>query len=480
MIGQQRLRLAAGFLLGLGAACHDGPTAPQAGTIRVSIQTSGGDLDSDGYALVVDSDVPRQLLPKDITGGPDGSQRFELGIGGVSAGVHSVALEGVADNCTVSGAGRQSVPVTAGRTADVAFAVTCVATGVEITTHTTGPDTPFMYGVLVEQASISIAPNAALTVSRLQPGAHTVSLNVHADNCDVVGGTQRTITVATRTITPVVFEITCLPLVRSEKIAYVVDTIANGDAVKMIALVRPDGSGGAALTLGDSPAWSPDRTRLAFSTTSCDAFAEYYGVACNGSLDMMDPERSSSITLIDGASGFSPSWAPSGDVIASTRCCHAGDRSRLFLVRIDGSPSAEVVISDGLLVTDPAWSPDGRRIAFTCFTGTSTDVCVINPDGTGFARLTSDSTYDARPAWSPDGKRIAFTRSANTLPPEIVLMTPDGGGLTRLTDGFDPAWSPDGAKLVFAGGDGLYTINADGSGRTRLTKGAHRAPAWRP
>jgi hypothetical protein len=34
--------------------------------------------------------------------------------------------------------------------------------------------------------------------------------------------------------------------------------------------------------------------------------------------------------------------------------------------------------------------------------------------------------------------------------------------------------------LVFAGGDGLFAIGADGSNRRRLTTGAHSAPAWRP
>ena len=39
----------------------------------------------------------------------------------------------------------------------------------------------------------------------------------------------------------------------------------------------------------------------------------------------------------------------------------------------------------------------------------------------------------------------------------------------------------DGSQLVFRSqAGGLFTINADGSNRRRLTTGNHRAPAWRP
>ena len=54
-----------------------------------------------------------------------------------------------------------------------------------------------------------------------------------------------------------------------------------------------------------------------------------------------------------------------------------------------------------------AWSPDARRIAFTASLGNrgfSTDVYVMNADGSGARRLTN--TRDARlPVWSPDGAR---------------------------------------------------------------------------
>jgi TolB protein len=34
---------------------------------------------------------------------------------------------------------------------------------------------------------------------------------------------------------------------------------------------------------------------------------------------------------------------------------------------------------------------------------------MVNPDGSGLIRLTSESTEEHSPAWSPDGGRIAFT-----------------------------------------------------------------------
>jgi hypothetical protein len=70
-------------------------------------------------------------------------------------------------------------------------------------------------------------------------------------------------------------------------------------------------------------------------------------------------------------------------------------------------------------------------------------------------------------------------------------MDADGGNQTRLTDGDDPVWSPDGTMIAFESGQEVYAINADGSGRTKLTDSArvdsggavyafNGYPAWSP
>lgn len=475
---------AAALVTVLAGACRDGdgPTAPEPGTISVSVETSGGDLDIDGYEFVVDSVTRRSLSARTATVGADGTQRADAVVAGVTAGAHSATLEGVADNCTVSGPSSRSITLTPGQVVNVAFTVVCAATGIEITTRTTGPDFPSNYDLLVDRSSIRAATNGTQIVSRLEPGAHAVSLHTRGANCSVAGDTLTTVAVTARTITPVRFDVTCLPVVRLEKIAYVVDTLVNGKADRWIVLVNPDGSGAKTFAIGGAPAWSPNGTTLAYSTTVCNPADDYYSApTCFGGLVVTDPETSNVLTLADGSRGFNPAWAPTGDVIAFTRCCESGDVTRLYLARVDGSPVVPLNIPFVDVVRDPTWSPDGRRIAFTCFLDNeSADVCLINRDGSGFVRLTKDGATKGDPAWSPDGSRIAFTKITAGSPPEIALVASDGGGVTRLTDGFEAAWSRDGTTLIFAGGDGLYTINVDGSHRTRLTTGGQTAPALRP
>ena len=78
----------------------------------------------------------------------------------------------------------------------------------------------------------------------------------------------------------------------------------------------------------------------------------------------------------------------------------------------------------------------------------------------------------------PPSGRIAFMsdRDGNN---EIYTMNADGSGVTRLTDNdvddTEPSWSPDGQRIAFTsdrdGNSEIYTMNADGSGVTRLTDG---------
>jgi len=109
---------------------------------------------------------------------------------------------------------------------------------------------------------------------------------------------------------------------------------------------------------------------------------------------------------------------------------------------------------------------------------------LVNADGTGLVRLTNDAEIDDRPAWSPDGTTITYTRypagRTDDASADLMLLKLATSQSTTLTKGTDAAWSPDGSKLVFAGGDGLFVIGADGTGGRRLTTGAHRAPGWRP
>jgi WD40-like Beta Propeller Repeat len=82
-----------------------------------------------------------------------------------------------------------------------------------------------------------------------------------------------------------------------------------------------------------------------------------------------------------------------------------------------------------------------------------------------------------------DGSLIAYSARCG-----IKLMTPAGRDVTPVSAwnclhiGLPgtATWSPDGRKLAFAGADGVYVMNVDGSGLTRLWHGHAMRPAWRP
>src|SRR5207249_4873592 len=131
---------------------------------------------------------------------------------GLSAGDHSVALSGVAANCSASGGTSRTVTVPAGGTASTTFAVSCAATtgNLTVTTNTTGSNLdPDGYTVVVDgRQSQAIGVNASVTVSGPSAGNQAVQRGGPANSC-VVGANPRTVRIPANGTGPTTFSVSC-------------------------------------------------------------------------------------------------------------------------------------------------------------------------------------------------------------------------------------------------------------------------------
>jgi probable HAF family extracellular repeat protein len=91
-------------------------TAPPAntGTLRIVTVTTGADLDPNGYAFVLDAGATQPV-----------GVNATLTIGTVAPGSHTVALDGLAANCSIEGENPRDVVVSVGQTATLSFTVRC-------------------------------------------------------------------------------------------------------------------------------------------------------------------------------------------------------------------------------------------------------------------------------------------------------------------------------------------------------------------
>jgi Tol biopolymer transport system component len=248
-----------------------------------------------------------------------------------------------------------------------------------------------------------------------------------------------------------------------------------------------DGSVPVRLNAGNvsrEPSPSPDGTQYVFSVRQLLPTGEWqndlYIVNRNG-MNMRWLTRVSGIE-------DQPEWSPDGTKILFRGI--AFETSDLFLINVDGTGLTNLTAGLPATMTDkrdPTWSRDGTRIAFIGAIAGQHKVWVMDADGSNARQVTTDAGFDMTPTFSPDGQRIAFTRYNAQLPAlgdDVMIVSVVGGAATRLAlagDQRTPAWSPDGYYIAVSGspvaGTGtseIYTLRPDGTGLRLRTVN----PAW--
>ncbi len=380
----------------------------------------------------------------------------------------SIASTSSSYTLTASAGGLASV-------SSVPFAITTPPGSLHITTATTGASFPAGYGLCVDPpdpwddgdcaTSGAVGVNSAVSLS-VPRGSHVVGLDVAA-NCTVSDGNSRTVDVGAAT--DVSFAVTCVAAG-----AVRVGMASTGIDVPGGYLVCFDQSGSSCASGG---AVVPANGTVTFPVVIAGTHTVTL-TSWAGNCTVSGATTRALIVPQDGTV----------DVSFSVGCVEVeriaySYNGTIVVRRVDATATYSPGITAGFA---PAWSPNGTRLAYEC----GQDICAINADGTGFARLTVDGAGNHQPTWSPDGSKIAFAATHASVT-ELYVMAANGSGAARRTQGVgfvgSPAWSPHGTTIAFdcrvdAGNDDICWMNADGTGFTRLTNDPARdyGAAWKP
>ncbi|HEX7315495.1 MAG TPA: hypothetical protein VF297_16365 [Pyrinomonadaceae bacterium] len=197
------------------------------------------------------------------------------------------------------------------------------------------------------------------------------------------------------------------------------------------------------------------------------------------------------------ASAASKQQSPNGKIIFQSTQGGDGIANDIYVMDADGKRQTRLTDSTNDDAS-PVWSPQGDRVAFVSDRRGSYEIFLMNADGGNQRPLRGGSPVNGfNFVWSPDGTRLAYPSGGDVYVVEVVA--PGGGDSTaapvNISSGkpagsldIEPSWAPGGGRLVVRnstncpGCSDLYTLNADGSGRTQITfaVGAEANPRWSP
>ncbi len=251
----------------------------------------------------------------------------------------------------------------------------------------------------------------------------------------------------------------------------------------------------------DISPWSPDGSRIAFSSALPGTR--------DAAIHVMDADGTDIRTIAEGDSfsmhtGAFPIWAPDGRSIyyhthfEDDGGARVSGTARVWLEtgEIDHIPlgARQVSWATGRLLwmengrdeDDPvrglySAAPDGGGVTLLCRTA---DIEALSPTREMHDRCAQLGLTNCK--WSPDGSKVmvvlvGYDGRGSQLVKEIYIADADGGDLRFvMTFAHHHIWHPNSEQVIGNCADGLYIVNADGTGRRKITELAQGHPSFSP